>query len=252
MDIEQVKKELKKFLGERVLFYIKFTSREDWAKDLLNGNLFMNKVQYYRDLEANTGVKGQGDLKELKTSIEDLDLQLKNEENNIIIPMKAKSLEFEYSEDKDKPVFCITGITIDDMKINSFDEKSVSLSLPYSKDDIELLKSEFGEYVVVLNPQKFEQAIGRTLDTTNKAWIFGKVMYRGKNSLDRIQSFSDNTGKRFLYKDLEFKHQKEYRLVIDENIESTKILSIGNLEDAGNAMKVEDFISNIDITINLK
>lgn len=248
----QVKEELKEFFGDRPLFYIKFTSREEWAKDLLDGNIFMNKVQYYRDLESKSGVKGQGDIKELKANIVDVELQLKNDEMNICIPMQSKNLEFEYEDDKNKPVFCITGLTIDDMIINSYNESSVNVSLPYGEDDIELLKSEFGEFVVILNPNKFENAIRKTLDLGDKGWIFNKVRYRGKNALDRIESFSEESPERFLYKDTPFSHQKEYRLVIDENIESTKVISIGSLRDAGNVMKIEDFVSNIDITLNFK
>ncbi len=55
-----VKQELKKFFGEGPLFYIKFTREEQWAKDILQGKLFMNKLEYYRNLELNSGIKGQG------------------------------------------------------------------------------------------------------------------------------------------------------------------------------------------------
>jgi hypothetical protein len=239
----EIRKELKEFFGERPLFYIKFTREEKWAKDILKGKLFMNKVDYYRKLELNSGIKGQGDSSELKAKIIPLEIKLESKDTNVAIPLKVKSLEFELDEDKNKPVFCITGLTIDDMIIDSYCENSVKLKIPYKKEEADLLRKEFGEYVVILNPKQFEENISNTLNNEGIGWIFGKVKYTGKNSFERIEAFSNSTPKRFLYKDLEFQHQKEYRLVLDENIENNKIISIGNLGDGGSLQRIEDFLT---------
>ncbi len=246
-----IRKELKEFFGERPLFYIKFTREEKWAKDILEGKLFMNKVDYYRQLELNSGIKGQGDLSELKAKIIPLEIKIERKDTNLVIPLKVKSLEFELDEDKQKPVFCITGLTIDDMIIDSYCENSVKLRLPYKKEDADLLRKEFGEYVVVLNPKQFEENISNTLNNEGIGWIFGKVKYTGENSFERIEAFSNSTPERFLYKDLEFKHQREYRLVLDENIENNKTLSIGSLCNAGGIQRIDDFL-NLEIVLNFR
>lgn len=246
-----IRKELKEFFGERPLFYIKFTREENWAKDILEGKLFMNKVDYYRQLELNSGIKGQGDLSELKAKIIPLEIKIESKDTNLAIPLKVKSLEFELDEDKQKPVFCITGLTIDDMIIDSYCENSVKLRFPYKKEEADLLRKEFGEYVVVLNPKQFEENISNTLNNEGIGWIFGKVKYTGENSFERIEAFSNSTPERFLYKDLEFQHQKEYRLVLDENIENNKTLSIGSLCNAGGIQRIDDFLTS-EIVLNFR
>ncbi|MDB0440336.1 hypothetical protein C4R89_12415 [Clostridioides difficile] len=246
-----IRKELKEFFGERPLFYIKFTREEKWAKDILEGKLFMNKVDYYRQLEVNSGIKGQGDLSELKAKIIPLEIKIESKDTNLVIPLKVKSLEFELDEDKQKPVFCITGLTIDDMIIDSYCENSVKLRFPYKKEEADLLRKEFGEYVVVLNPKQFEENISNTLNNEGIGWIFGKVKYTGENSFERIKAFSNSTPERFLYKDLEFQHQKEYRLVLDENIENNKTLSIGSLCNAGGIQRIDDFLT-LEIVLNFR
>lgn len=246
-----IRKELKEFFGERPLFYIKFTREEKWAKDILEGKLFMNKVDCYRKLELNSGEKGQGDLSELKAKIIPLEVKLKSKNTNVVIPLKVRSLEFELDEDKHKLVFCITGLTIDDMIIDSYCQNSVKLRFPYKEKDADLLRKEFGEYVVVLNPKQFEENISNTLNNEGIGWIFGKVKYTCENSLERIEAFSNSIPERFLYKDLEFQYQKEYRLVLDENIDNNKILSIGSLYNGGGIQRIEDFLTT-EIVLNFR
>lgn len=246
-----VKQELKFFFGEGPLFYIKFTREEQWAKDILQGKLFMNKLEYYRNLELNSGIKGQGDKGELKAKIVPIEMSIKSNETNIVIPLRAGRLEFELGEDKHKHIFCITGLTIDEMIIENYNESSVILRFPYIKNDIELLKSEFGKYVVILNSQRFETNIRETLDSSETGGIFGKFKYTVENSLERIQVFAKGSPERFMYKDLEFKHQKEYRLVLAENIDNNKVLSIGNLSDVGLIYELEEFL-NFTISLNFR
>ena len=46
MNEENVKNELKDFFGQQPIFFIKFVSKEEYAEDIVNGKLFMNKVSY--------------------------------------------------------------------------------------------------------------------------------------------------------------------------------------------------------------
>ena len=52
-DREYLIGELKKFLGEKPFFYMKFCSKESFANDVLDGNLYANTVEYFRKIEID-------------------------------------------------------------------------------------------------------------------------------------------------------------------------------------------------------
>ena len=118
--------------------------------------------------------------------------------------------------------------------------------------EIENLKKDFGEYAVIISPTKLEENISKSLDQADKNWIFGEVRYRGINDFERILAFSKQDATRFLYKDKYFEYQKEYRLVIDESIEDTKIIEIGELKDATILMKVDSLEKGLSFEIKFK
>lgn len=251
MNKENVKNELKDFLGEQPIFFIKFVNKKEYAEDIVNGKLFMNKVAYYRELEEKSQKKGQGDKEELKNKIHGFDGILTSQDKSMSIPIKG-NINFEFNEDKDTPIFCLMGIKIDDLEISGYNDASVKLIFKYDKEKIENLKNDFGKYAVIINPIKLEENISKSLKEANKNWIFGEVRYRGINDFDRIQSFSKQDATRFLYKDKYFKYQKEYRLAIDEIIEDTKIIEIGQLKDSTIIMEVDSLEKGLEFVINFK
>jgi hypothetical protein len=249
LEKQSVKEILKQHFGDNVLYYLKFTNNQQWAQDILDGKLFMNKLQYYRDIEAASGKKGQGDASELQARIFDVNLQFSSHETSFSFPLQAKSISFEFVEDKNTPVFCIMGLTIEDMEIGEVNDDYVELMFPFKTSDINELRNEFGKYVVLLNPTKFEESLGKKLLSDNVAWIYGKVIYCPPNSFERIQAFSEESPRRFLYKDEYFKYQKEFRLALDKEIDKFMILDVGSLADAGKILTVEEF-AQLKLTAN--
>ena len=251
MNEENVKNELKDFFGQQPIFFIKFVSKEEYAEDIVNGKLFMNKVSYYRKLEEESKKKGQGDSGELKNKIQGFDGILTSQDGSISIPIKG-NIDFEFNEDKDTPIFCLMGIKVDDLEISEYNDDYAKLIFRYDRKEIENLKKDFGEYAVIISPTKLEENISKSLDQADKNWIFGEVRYRGINDFERIQAFSKQDATRFLYKDKYFEYQKEYRLVIDESIEDTKIIEIGELKDATILKKVDSLEKGLSFEIKFK
>jgi len=242
---EDVEKGLKNYFGDKVLFYVKFT-KEEWARDISEGNLYMKTIGYYRQLEAEKSSKGQGDKCELLLSLFFSEMSFKSHKNDIEIPINPGKVIFEFGEDKNKPAFCISGLTIDDMILDKWDENNISMNWPYSKEDIDFIKEEFGEYVVILMANEFEQRINNSLNNDTPG-IFKKVQYVPENSLERANAFFKVSPDRFFFKNLEFKNQREYRIVLNENIEDKKIMKIADLQDISHVMRIEDF-SNLQFS----
>ena len=55
---------LKERFKENIILLLKFTSKREYAESILNGDLYMNNVQYYRDYEEKLKRKGLGDKDE--------------------------------------------------------------------------------------------------------------------------------------------------------------------------------------------
>lgn len=236
---EEVEEGLKAYFGDRVLFYLKFTKRKEWADNLTEGKLFMNTIEVFRKLESKNSSKGQGDKQELKLPLKFEDISLKCLEIEEDIKLNPGTVTFEFKDDKYIPAFCICGLTIDDMELSKYDDNNVTMNLPFNEKNLDLLKKEFGEYVVVIG-NEFENRVNNIIKDNGR---FKKVKYGDGNEWDKVDSFFKCNPDRFFFKSTEFKYQREYRIVIDEKVEGSKVLEIGDLKDISHVMKIEDFIN---------
>lgn len=237
---------------DNAIILAKFTGNKEWANDVCKGNLYMNTFKYYRDLEKSTGIKGQGDLKEGVLTVKPESMKLISNQNGNEIIFKPTFMELKYTMDENVLVYCMRAITIKDFEILEFEQNEnkvhVYMKLNFSNEYIEKIKSEFGEYVVLLNPRGF---IDKVLDITVKNNIpvhFGNVKYRPSNDIDRAKDFVDFSPERFLYKDLDFEYQKEFRIAIYKEKVDDKFLKVGLLDGIAKRYRVEELADYILVT----
>ena len=234
---KEMRDALKEYFGERPLIFIKFTQKKEWAQDVLDGKLYMNKAGFYKELEEKSGKKGQGDVGELQPKLTNVEctviLNPTDKEKLIEIPFESKMVKLRYEEDMNYPLYCLTGLTIDEFIISEYSEKKVTLELPYSKMRIEEIENDFGRYAVVIPPSEFEERLYDSLSKEKVAWKFGKVKYRNNNNQDWLNDFINQSEERFLYKDLDFSYQNEFRLVLDTEIENSMVFEIDSLNGIG-------------------
>ena len=57
--------QIEKLMGSKPFVFLKFCSQEEYAKDVLNGDLFSNTAEWFRNKEIEMGERGQGDKYEL-------------------------------------------------------------------------------------------------------------------------------------------------------------------------------------------
>ena len=74
------------YIGSRPCFYLKFCEEKKFADDVVNGKLFANTPKHFRELELESGKRGQGDQYELISNI-----NIENRDD--IIDLYAKSSE---------------------------------------------------------------------------------------------------------------------------------------------------------------
>lgn len=238
MDINKIKamKLLKTVFKNNIILLLKFTDKEEHAKDVLNGNLYMNTAQYYRDLEKLYKIKGLGDKNEVKQifRFEELNLSTHDHEltgNKEILKFKEVKGDFYFEEDSTIPMYCMMGLTIDDFEIYEIDNNIAKLRINLKNINIDRMVKDFGQYVSIINYKGFKKRIIDRCKEDNFYCEYGAINYCEENNLEKINSFIEGSPKRFLYKDLFFEYQKEFRwIILGKDINESNFYNIGNLE----------------------
>lgn len=233
---EEVKAYLNDFFKDYPIFLVKFTGNEEWAKDILEGKLYMNTFKYYRDLEKETGIKGQGDILEGIVKLIPESIELISNSNSEKLKIEPNYMNIKYNDDDNILLYCMRSLKISDFDILEFEKKEnkleVLMKLNFNSKKIEQMKKDFGEYVVVINQIEMIEKVNNTAIKEGLPLEYGDVIYSDDNDIDRIKAFSEFLPRRFLYKDAYFEYQQEYRIVIQKENTNDKFFNIGRLEEA--------------------
>lgn len=247
---EKLKDDLKHIIGDEPIFYLKFTGIPERAQEIVDGNFYVNTVQYFRDLEESSLKKGQGDRNELKQHLELFNVNIiEHDTNKLFMSFPTAKATIEITGDSEVYLFCLTGINIDDFEIIEHDDNCVKLRLPYSEDDIQNIKNDFGNYVVIINGRDFRNLIYDKLINSGIEAIFNKVIYCEQNTIQRINAYGKLLAERFLYKEMFFNYQKEYRLAVNKNHVEKNRFKIGSIKRISHICTVDELV-NYGITIN--
>lgn len=218
---------------------LKFVKTEDRAKSILNGKLYGNTPKYFRDLEKETGERGQGDANELVLVQDVYNLTMMNDEKPFLEFPNAKA-KIRYDEDDTKTMVSFMGLSLDDLKFDSYAEDKQMYKLPFTDKDCEYFSNKFGAYCVVIHGPSLQRTLKKYEGSTRIKVIFKKVKYYAKNSIERVERFASPTYDRFFLKDLEFAAQKEYRAFFDMNLPEDHIVNIGSLGHCSNYLEAKD------------
>lgn len=214
---------------------MKFTSKREFADDILRGNLYANTPLFFRNLEKDKGERGQGDKYELLQVIEGTDLKFINREThccNFTIP-KAKTT-FQYKSDDKISMVSFVGMTLRDMILDSDNEKETIFRFPFTKEEYETMENTFGKYCVIIGTTQLIEKIERYSKKNQIAYIFDRINYCSQNMNSRFQAFCNHSEQRFLFKNEDLWYQREYRLVFDTGIPDDHFIGIGSLKKCKN------------------
>lgn len=214
--------------------FIKACSKKSYAKDILNGNIYMKELSFYRTIEnqyMGDKLDGLGPIHSMK---------ILNEKGENFFDIFPDMISVIGNLSDNKPVFCVSML---DERISYFKDGKIMLK----KDFIdEMLK--FGDYFVVFNGSEFASNVKKWNENTNIDYLGKPVEYC---DIWKEYGAKDLFGKKnsnlFFKKDFKYEKQNEWRLVLfNESLITDKkdfyIMSIGELKTA-HLLTKDEFIN---------
>lgn len=251
----QLIEQLKKHIGDRPLFYLKFCSCEKYANDVCMGNLYANTPKYFRQQEIEKGERGQGDRFELISNVEiGKTLMFDAETEELLLDVPNGNLRMRYEDDDAKSLISFVGIKLEDMKFICADEKNAVFKFPFSDVEYASMEENFGKYCVIIEGREIERCVRKYADIADCEYLFDSIEYCSQQNISRIQTFIDGDKKRFLYKNSDLAYQREYRLVFAHEIPDDHFIRIGMLNNSKiiDAKKLKEMCFSICYTSHLK
>jgi len=105
-----------------------------------------------------------------------------------------------------------------DLNITNAKENHAEFLFPLTDYEYDIIAERFGEYCVIISAKELEAGIDSYCKYIGCDFIFEKVEYCNQNRIEGIQVFNTSTKERFLYKNVDFDYQWEYRLAIGKGI----------------------------------
>lgn len=225
--------QIKNLTGSRPLFYLKFCSNKNFARDVSDGNLYGNTAEWFRNKEIETGERGQGDQFELLSLIEVENINvIDNATGNTVLAAPQGQFKIQFKADRLIPIVSFVGIPLEDMELIELTETHANFIFPFTDEEYKIMKKRFGEYCVILGAREIEEKISVYCNQIGCDYIFEKVEYCDQNRIDRIQAFNKSSKNRFLYKNSDLSYQREYRLAMGIEIPDDHFMRVGMLNTA--------------------
>ncbi len=252
---EYLIEEIKRQTNGKPLFYLKFCSEERFAKDICDGNLYSNTVEYFRQQEIASGERGQGDRYETILNIETGNITAVDEETGKIAFTAPKgTFSVQFQVDKLIPIVSFVGIDFDEMDIIDADENQTSFKFPFTSEEYDMMTEKFGKYCVVISGKELENKIAAYCNHFGYDYIFDKIDYCPQNRIDRMEAFQKGSKQRFLYKNSDLAYQREYRLAIGIEIPEDHFIRLGAFSSASyfESSKLKELYYSLNYTTKPK
>ena len=232
----------------------KISNNQQRLKSFISGEVFMNPLSYFINLEKESGIKGQGDRLEAAHYFRDLTLSIKDVETGELIPfIEAEDLTLQSPERTKTPVYCMVTIDLEMMEVTEETDEYVEFKVLIPEENLNLIVKEFGEFAVIVPLGNFKERLDKAINEKGGNSISGKVNYQDytKNYTDRIKGYGDLDSPLVCFNKCDsLKYQNEYRFLMDGiSVEKGICVNVGDLSDIAYELRTKDLFSG---TITLR
>jgi|TARA_B110000211_G_scaffold83857_1_gene98166 hypothetical protein len=229
-------------MNKTIFFLVKIFDNESYADDFIRGNIFANRLSYFRKLEEGES-SNRSDQHEGVVSWHQPE-QVNVEINGRLITDLAGPISVKMNWHNHLNIFCIYAAhsgEFEGVSEDNLDAFKKELEIPD-----ECLK--LGEYVVLITSvSQFIKRVTESAKCHNYGLTAGLVEYYDPKTFHGTFSETESI---FRKRD-EYQHQKEYRLVFNSGFQGDAplILSIGDISDITMKCKVADINRYLDIKL---
>ncbi len=219
--------------GKPILL-LKFCKQREYVEDIKNGKLYLNTVEFFRNLEEKTGSKDKGD---------DLECMF-------IDPETKKRTQVK--DDEKVSLFSFFGINVDEIKIIDYkmkDNNIMTIFYRLPEEKLEEFIDIFGDNCITIWTCEFEKKISSFLKESE--YHVGNCIYK-EPTPEKIYEFIEGSPERFLYKTKTLAYQHEYRFIYLNKIPENHYLEIGEFEEKGifDSKELLTATHNIDVLLS--
>lgn len=227
--------------------FVKIFSREEYRNDFLNGKLYMNTIEYFKNYEevANSNIadKNEALMAWLQPNDVKVQLQLGDTEYELSSKDFASPLTISISSHNNCNIFCLTYLHGKDIDIDSpFD--SATFEILQNSFILDKRISELGEFAVSINPEIFLERVRKAVEdlVKNKAIVSGISKAVTYYDEDKSSLSLDLHTDAVFHKQSKYSHQSEFRICIFRNNTAGEpfILDVGELRDIAKIINTKD------------
>lgn len=223
-----------------IMMFVRIFSKKEYAEEFIeHGKFRLNTLGYFKNYEdkheGNIGDTNEGLVFNF-TKNQDVILQIKYGEIEEIIDFESVSAHNDYV--LNKKIFCLYAPSVKSEEQFTLEEIQNIVSLDENTNNL-------GKFLVIItNPQEFMERIKKVVIENGYAIRTGLVEYWDFNNPVSIPD--DKIG---FVKSINYAHQKEFRVMIDDgkNQNSALNLEIGSLKDITVMIPTDKFNESIKV-----
>ncbi|PJN48799.1 hypothetical protein PAEAM_56610 [Paenibacillus sp. GM1FR] len=218
-----------------IIQFVKFTQPE-FMDSIAKGQLYMNNIDYFVELENRTKLKGQGDRYDGGNVIREIDFKLLDDDTQEVIleGITPEAIIRDYSFSR-IPIYCMTALKGSDFIVVDESTKSYIVKPHFTEEVKELMLSSFGSKAVIIDSFPFQESVENHFRTNNISYDARLVNYTdfNLNGAERLLNYQYRNIESIFTKDLFFEHQKEFRIALDEiETEEPIVINIENFDQS--------------------
>jgi hypothetical protein len=231
------------FYDKQILMLAKFSNTKAHLESLQKGDLFMNRLGLYKDIEKQTGIAGVGDKHDghiVITNIQTVTLY-DQETGEEMGTGSASSISFASNDVLAMPTFCSLGIDPDMLEIVDEDENKYIVEILFDPEKLTRIIEVFGEHMLLIEYGEFVKELRKASEKEKFDFVGKKIKYADYtvNQLDRVKH-PDLVDVAF-WKSIDFSYQHEHRFVINTyGIETPYIIQLGDLSELSYLLSASD------------
>lgn len=231
---------------DAIFFLLKFSEMK-WLDKLQSGNVYMQDIKTFVEMEKKQKKKGQGDNTDgtlVMNNIKSIKLTMIDKKTNEILeeledPLELESISIRLDHVQNRPVFCTTAIDGTFLEVIDENENEYITKLVFTDEQKNRFIEEFSPNGgLLIRPKIFLEKLSE-----NGTKIFAKkVKYFdfSKDHPEVIKAYKNKTIDICFFKDNFFSYQSEYRILNLSEDKSPLSLDIGDMKEYSFMYTIED------------